>query len=92
MYRSDDGHTWTRIEGAPRADAIVLAGDRWFSSMTNDYSGMPFRTAGADDEATWTTAPTPQLPQGASAFGYDEAHHVVYASAMKSGVWRMRLQ
>lgn len=92
MYQSDDGHAWTRIDGAPRADAIVLAGDQWFSSMTNDYSGAPFHTAPASDLSTWTTSVTPTLPQGASAFGYDPEHHVVYASAMKSGVWRMRMQ
>jgi hypothetical protein len=43
-------------------------------------------------ESMWSLVETPHLPQGASKFGYDAAHHVIYASAMQSGVWRIRLE
>jgi hypothetical protein len=90
MMRSPDGLTWEALPGlAGRFVGMVISKDRIIAA---DQWANTFRTTTVDDLSKWTEIPPPaELPSDAGApfLAYDEAHHLLYASAFAGGVWRV---
>jgi len=91
LYRAgkDPTKSWTPIDNSPRSSVLIDDGENLFITNTWDYGGQPFYTAKLSDPTVWTHMPSPQIGRGAYQFAYDKTHHIVYASCMGAGLWRM---
>jgi hypothetical protein len=92
LYRSMDGRTWSKVEGAPDIDALVGDGKTLFGVRGGDFKAQ-YVTAAASDPTKWTEFPappgTPQPPHRIAWFAFDADHHVLFAASTNDGLWRM---
>jgi hypothetical protein len=93
VFRSADGHAWTKIDGSPNGYGIVGDGKRIFDSLRDSGSGQqPYLSAPESDPTTWTTVASPNMAHGGVYLGYDADHHLLYSANTASGFWRMVTQ
>jgi hypothetical protein len=91
-YVSPNGSDWTTIKGSPNGFPVIGDGERLFTGyrFMDGSTTQPFFTAPASDHTKWTKLPSPNMSgQGPVEMRYDPQHHLLYAAAQASGLWRM---
>jgi hypothetical protein len=93
VFQSADGKTWTPIAGSPNGDGLIGDGKRIFTGLrTAGSDQQPYFVASESDASTWTSLPSPPMPNGPVHLAYDPDHHLLYSANTGSGVWRMVTQ
>jgi hypothetical protein len=89
MMRSNDGHHWAQVQGAPQGDALAGDGQRIFTAW--DDNAPKYATANESDTSQWTmvAGPVQSQPKRVALFAYDGVHHVLYSANTSDGLFRM---
>jgi len=97
LLHSADGKTWEKLSGPfPNPIAgLVSDGDNIYASVgfpwglgQNPPPYEPFFVSSESDGKAWTTFTSPKLING-GAMAYDFDHHLLYASNLDAGFWRV---
>jgi hypothetical protein len=94
IARSPDGMSWTLIPNSGHFVTPVFGdGITMYAGVQNASGNTFFYSAPyANLSSAWTASTLPGISnngQGIYAFGYDPAHHLLYATAHSQGFWRM---
>ncbi len=92
VLQSRDGITWNSIPNSPNASAITGSKTKMYIArgacvVAGDKPTQTLSFAAVSDPTTWTTIDGPPTPYG-PGLGYDEDHHILYATSCLGGFWR----